>query len=49
MCEAGNGHASRSQRKGIECVMGTVLGQSMACSGTALCSLGFFGGLKVSL
>ena len=30
--EAGNGHSIRSQRKGTECLMGTVLGQSTVCS-----------------
>ena len=35
--------------KGTECVMGTVLGQSMTCSGTALCSPGFVDGLKLSM
>ena len=37
------------QRKGTECVMGTVLGQSTACSGTALCSPGFIDELKLSM
>ena len=27
-----------AQRKGIEYLVGTVFGQSMTCSGTALCS-----------
>ena len=49
MCEAENGQSSRSQRKGIECVMGIVLGQSMACSGITLCSPGFVDGLKLSM
>ena len=37
-CEAKNGHANWSQRKGTECLMGTVLGQSTICHGTALYS-----------
>ena len=45
-CEARNGHAIRSRRKGTECLMGTVLGQSMACSGTTLCSPKLVVGLK---
>ena len=45
-CETRNGHAIRSQRKGTECLMGTVLGQFMACSGIALCSPELVVGLK---
>ena len=37
-CEAGNGHANWSQRKGTECFMGTILGQSTVCHGTVLYS-----------
>ena len=45
-CEAENGHEIRSQRKGTEYLVGTVLGQSTACSGTALCSSELVVGLK---
>ena len=45
-CEARNGHEIRSQRKGTEYLVGTVLGQSTACSGTALCSSELVVGLK---
>ena len=36
--EAGNGHEIWSQRKGTEYLVGTILGQSTAFCGTALCS-----------
>ena len=45
-CKAGNGHEIQSQRKGTEYLVGTVLGQSTTCSGTALCSLELVVGLK---
>ena len=38
-CEAKNGHENWSQRKGTECLMGTVPGQSTVCHGTVLYSL----------
>ena len=47
--EAGNGQAFGSQIKGTKCVMGTVLRQSTACIGTALCSPRFVDGLKLSM
>ena len=48
-CEAVNVHALLSQRKGTECLMGTILGQSMVCYGAVLVSPEPLYGLKLSM